>query len=94
MKYVLEVNRGATDQEVLKLSREEDRILLTVDKDFGEMIFRMGRSSIGVVFYRLDKWSMQAKIGAVANCFQYHGNELLGAFTVISQNGIRIRKLL
>lgn len=71
-----------------------DEGIEAVDKDFGEMIFRIGRSSVGVVFYRLDKWSIQAKIGAVISCFQHHGNELLGAFTVITHNGIRIRKLL
>jgi predicted nuclease of predicted toxin-antitoxin system len=34
--YVLETHQGSDDETVLRLANEEDRILLTQDKDFGE----------------------------------------------------------
>lgn len=40
---------SATDEEVLKKAEEEDRILITDDKDFGELVFRLGKPSKGVI---------------------------------------------
>lgn len=39
VKYILEMEGGITDEEVLSISRDEDRILITRDKDFGELVF-------------------------------------------------------
>ncbi len=38
--YVAESASGATDQDVLDQANSEDRILVTVDKGFGEISFR------------------------------------------------------
>ena len=43
--YALESLRGATDDEVLKRANDDERILLTEDKDFGELVHRLKRSS-------------------------------------------------
>ena len=44
---------GITDAEVLNLANNESAILLTSDKDFGELIFRLHRIAAGVVLIRL-----------------------------------------
>ena len=43
VRYVLEVNSGASDQDLVALSIEQDRILITEDKDFGELVIRHGK---------------------------------------------------
>jgi predicted nuclease of predicted toxin-antitoxin system len=41
---------GSPDQEVLRIAQAERRILLTFDKDFGELAFRIGLpSSSGII---------------------------------------------
>jgi predicted nuclease of predicted toxin-antitoxin system len=45
---------SATDDEVLEKAEKDDRILITDDKDFGELIFRLGRPSKGVILLRLS----------------------------------------
>ncbi len=39
--YILETNQGADDEFILSLANEEQRILLTQDKDFGELVYRL-----------------------------------------------------
>ena len=51
---VLEDAPGSTDTDVLKRARKEKRILVTLDKDFGALIFRDSESYVGVLFLRLQ----------------------------------------
>ena len=47
VSYVLEVSPGATDDEVLDWALSEHRVLLTEDKDFGELVHRLQRAAWG-----------------------------------------------
>jgi predicted nuclease of predicted toxin-antitoxin system len=51
--YVVEMEPGLPDDEVLNLANNEGAILLTSDKDFGELVFRLRRIAAGVVLIRL-----------------------------------------
>jgi len=51
--YVPEIARIASDEDVLRIAADESALLATADKDFGEMVFRQGRVSAGVVLVRL-----------------------------------------
>ena len=44
---------GSSDEQLLALSLAENRVLMTFDKDFGELVFRAGRSaSYGIILFR------------------------------------------
>lgn len=48
---------GIQDHEVIQLAIDEDRIILTFDKDYGELIFKYGlKPERGVIFLRLDEY--------------------------------------
>ncbi len=49
VSYVIEMEPGISDDTVLNLANKEAALLLTADKDFGEMVFRQGRSNQGVI---------------------------------------------
>jgi predicted nuclease of predicted toxin-antitoxin system len=53
VQYVAELATGISDDAVLRLSNEADRLLLTADKDFGALVFRQRRLSSGVILIRL-----------------------------------------
>jgi predicted nuclease of predicted toxin-antitoxin system len=44
---------GATDQEVLQRAVKEGRLVMTFDKDFGELAFREGLPATGVILLRV-----------------------------------------
>lgn len=52
--YVCELAPGASDERVLELAQRESRVLLTNDKDFGEMAYRRRCLSAGAVLLRLS----------------------------------------
>jgi predicted nuclease of predicted toxin-antitoxin system len=90
--YIAELDPGIRDDEVLARSTELAAPLITTDKDFGELVFRQGRASAGVVLLRLAGVSNEAKSRIVAAAIRDHSSEFLGAFVALSPGRVRIRR--
>ena len=90
--YVLELAPSIPDPEVASLAARESALLLTSDKDFGELMFRQRRAAQGVVLIRLSGLSADLKAALVASALRGHAAELPGNFAVITPGGVRIRK--
>jgi len=90
--YIAEMEPGISDDAVLDLANKSEALLLTADKDFGELVFRLHRISYGVVLIRLAGLSSNKKAEIVGNSIMKHFNQVTGAFSVITPMGIRIRK--
>ena len=56
--YVAEIGPGLPDNKVIELSNKEEALLLTADKDFGELVFRQGLIMQGVILIRLAFYSL------------------------------------
>lgn len=91
VNYVAEMEPGISDDYVLELANRERAILLTADKDFGELVFRMKKLAAGIVLVRLAGLSPAKKAEIVVSIINQHLQELLEAFSVITPTGIRIR---
>jgi predicted nuclease of predicted toxin-antitoxin system len=52
--YVAEFAAGMSDFEVIQRAHDDCRLLLTADKDFGELVFRRGKTAPGLVLLRID----------------------------------------
>ena len=90
---VAELDPGIDDAEVLVKSRESNAILVTADKDFGELVFRQRLLHTGVVLIRLAGLEPKTKAELVAAAFDHHGAELHMGFAVLSKRTLRLRKL-
>jgi len=90
--YVAEMEPGISDDAVLDLANRESALLLTADKDFGELVFRQHRFMIGIVLIRLAGLSLLLKAEIVANMINKHLRELPNAFVVITPAMFRIRR--
>ncbi len=64
---------------------------MTEDKDFGELVFRLGRIHKGVALLRLYGLSSKLKAKIVSETIQEYGTDMMNAFTVISHSSVRIR---
>jgi predicted nuclease of predicted toxin-antitoxin system len=89
--YVAELDPGISDETVLQRANEQAAVLLTVDKDFGELAFRQQLIHHGVVLIRLSGISTHTKSDLVADALLKRGAEFVNAFTVISPGMIRVR---
>ena len=92
--YILEIAPGIPDEHVIQRANEEEALLLTADKDFGELVFRQRRLTQGVVLIRLAGLSPQRKGELTVKAIQEHETEMPQHFTVITPGMIRIRKQL
>jgi predicted nuclease of predicted toxin-antitoxin system len=89
--YVAELDPGISDDAVLDLATAERRVLLTTDKDFGELVFRLRRVPPGVVLLRLAGLASRLRADLVSQAIEEHGGEMGGVFTVITPGAVRIR---
>ena len=82
---------GLPDEDVLAIAREERRILVLADRDFGELIFHQGLSHAGVIFFRLPGAKLQTKITQLTTVLDAYANELeRGEFLVVTPGQIRV----
>ena len=86
-----EIEPQAEDGQVLKIANELKAILLTRDKGFGQMVFRQGRPFHGVLLLRLAGVPMLQRKELLAQALKSHGHEFEGSFSVLTQNGLRVR---
>lgn len=90
--YVAELTPGISDEEVLQQANADAALLITADKDFGELVFRNGLIHAGVVLMRLAGLQPSAKAERVIKVFSDRMPQLQNAFTVVSRASVRIRK--
>lgn len=91
--YMAERTAGATDDAALALAQAEGRLLLTEDKDFGELAVRWRRPVPGLVLVRIDPKLPLLRWVRVAAAIERYGDELLGRYTVVEEARFRSRPL-
>lgn len=80
------------DQQVLTLALQEQRVLLTNDRDFGELIFRQHHPHCGVILFRLKNTKdIAVKLHWLQTVLKTHQNSL-HEYLVITPRGVRVRK--
>ncbi len=90
---ICEIASGVSDPKVLEIARREARILLTFDKDFGELctISPLAAPS-GVVLFRLPPSTAAEKIIRIATVL-ISRDDWGGNFSVVDRNGVRMRRM-
>ncbi|MEO8111676.1 MAG: DUF5615 family PIN-like protein [Ginsengibacter sp.] len=79
-----------TDQSVLSIAVDKKALLITEDKDFGELVFRLQLPHRGILLIRIENAS--EKIVSVIKTIRQNYNELIDKFSVISNNKLRIKE--
>ena len=89
---IAEVAKGASDESVMERAFAEGRILITEDRDFGELVYAAGRSTAGVVFVKFHSRARRAKPAAVREAVAKLGERLRGGFAVVEPERVRLAK--
>jgi len=87
---VQDAKPSISDKDVLLWALETERIILTFDKDYGEIVFR-NKLSCPVVFFR--KKGEKPTDAAQQLLELIHKIDLSKKFTVIDETGVRQREL-
>ena len=91
VNYVLEMSPGIDDKEIIQQANKNNALLITSDKDFGELVFRQKLVHNGVILIRLHGLSPEKKAEIVLKFLQDYKSKISNAFSVISKSSIRIR---
>ncbi len=91
--WIREAAPGIPDDAVLARTTAEERLLVTFDKDFGELVFRRGaNASRGVVLFRVPQPSAAAVAERVAAALASR-DDWAGHFSVVEEFAVRMRRL-
>jgi predicted nuclease of predicted toxin-antitoxin system len=82
--------RGIDDDAVLRLAHDQNRIIITNDKDFGEKVFREKMAHKGVVLLRLDDERTPNKIAVLQRVLAGYADQLPDRFVVVTEKAVRI----
>ena len=89
--WIREHHRGMKDEEIIQLSLSQDRIVLTFDKDFGELTYRLKMNAPGIILVRITNNKICEE--KVLKLLKAYGDSLKGYFTVLTETKIRRRKI-
>ncbi len=91
---VTEDSPGIEDSEVLARAADEQRVILTFDRDYGELIYRLRlRSPRGVIYLRFRPHTPEEPASILLNLLQLEGLQFEERFTVVEGDQIRQRPL-
>ena len=81
--------RGLADSDVLEKALTENWIVITNDKDFGEMVFRENRRHHGIIFMRLADERSASKIKVLRQLLDNHSAKLPEQFVTVTETKVR-----
>jgi predicted nuclease of predicted toxin-antitoxin system len=87
-------NAGASDVDVLAIASREGRLLITEDRDFGELIIRQRLEVQGIILLELDRLSNEAEADLVVAVVSANADKLAGNLLVIEPTRVRVRPLI
>jgi predicted nuclease of predicted toxin-antitoxin system len=91
--YIKEAAAGIDDATVLRVATDEERILITEDKDFGEMVVRLGLPAHGILLLRMNPADSAAKLLRLREVIQSHGGQFAGSLVVADETRVHFRPL-
>lgn len=88
-----ELARGAPDQEVIERACADERILLTEDRDFGQLVYAAGFAlGVGVFYIRCPEQVRPTLPERIVAAMERVGDKLVGAFVVWTPHRMRLRR--
>jgi predicted nuclease of predicted toxin-antitoxin system len=88
---VRDVDPRMSDVDILNWAVADQRFLVTLDKDFGELVFHSGLPHAGVLLMRLDDGGKAMKHAVTTAIFTMYAAQLSGRYAVYRKGRLRIR---
>ncbi len=88
---ICEQNPALKDRDVLELAHKQNALLITEDKDFGELVIRLKLPHFGILLLRMKGESSSKKAEIVFSIISKYHNSLLQAFSVLDGERFRTR---
>jgi predicted nuclease of predicted toxin-antitoxin system len=93
-KYVPDSMPSVSDNDILNTALAENRIIITRDKDFGDLVFRDKKQHLGVILLRLQIKHPANQLLVLQRVLDEHLNEIVGNFVIATDASIKVIKLV
>ena len=90
---IREIQPGISDISIIQVVKEKSGILITEDKDFGELVFAHGFKTISIIFLRYDQPQYQTVEKNLLNAVSLYHDTDQPVFVTVTENKIRVRRL-
>ena len=80
------------DVQVLRKAVDESRILITNDKDFGELVIRSKEPHVGVILLRLEDERTASKVEVLGRLLDQYADEISRNFVIATERSVRITR--
>ena len=90
---VRENNQGISDLEVINVVRANKGILLTEDKDFGELVFAHSFKDVSVILLRYDQPKYDTVKNRLLNAIELYHDSESPVFITVTKNKTRVNRL-
>ena len=90
---ISEVQKQSVDREVIELCTQQNRVLITEDKDFGWLTYVQHIESPGVILIRFPAAARRSLADSVSNLVSRFAPKLAGSFVVLRPGGVRFSTL-
>jgi len=92
VKPVRSINPSMSDRDMIRLAGAEDRMVITMDKDFGELVHHSGEAHCGVLLLRMEDATGSEKARVVAEIMRRYSDAIQGRFCVYQNGILRVRR--
>jgi predicted nuclease of predicted toxin-antitoxin system len=89
---IASINPEMEDIQILDLANKEDAIIITMDKDFGELVFKNFLPHKGILLLRLEDAISAEKLAVIETLIPYQILKIKNTFSVYQNGKFRIRK--
>ncbi len=91
--YAAETRVQTPDADLLSEAEAQNLVIITEDKDFGELVFRDHLNSHGVILLRMGGFPVSFRLARLQTVWTTVENHLPGRFVVVTENKVRVRDL-
>ena len=92
-KTVRAIDLRMLDRDIVRMAASECRMVITMDKDFGELVYHSAMKHCGVLLLRLEAATGSEKMKVVSDILRNHSDRIKGNFCVFQNNKLRVRKI-
>jgi predicted nuclease of predicted toxin-antitoxin system len=92
VKTVRDIDPCMTDHDIIQLANKEERIIITMDKDFGELVYHALLKHSGIILLRLENATGSEKLKIMKEILDKYSDKLRNHFCVYQKGRFRIRK--
>ena len=89
IKWIPDIDCQMRDDVLLDMAKIEERILITNDKDFGELTFLQKKGSAGIILLRIKRQHVKDKLSILRELLQNYSNKLPHHFITVTKKKIR-----